>query len=299
MRWTSSLFLMAPPRKLAASFNSFASLSAMPFSGRDAGVGNEPAHRQRRTPVLRHFDRHLIVGAAHAPRLHFEQRLGVLHGLLESLQRIVAGALAQLLHGFVEDTLRGVLLALPHHGVHELLHQGGVVHRIRRYLTNYGSSSAWHTFLRFRMLLTDLGVVVVMNAQPEAPPLAGHWQCELAAQPDVGGFPFGADYRPRCPMSAEARHAGGPAAGLEIGLEPAVRRACRRVRPEYRLGFGAWNHHGDLWQFREAAPSWRPCICRARPICARMFPCSRTSGKENAPTTGRACMATSVAVLVQ
>src|ERR1017187_3071375 len=110
-----------------------------------ARVGDDPAHGQRRPPVLRHFDRHLIVGAAHPPRFHFQHRLGVLHGLLERLQRIVAGALLDLLHGVVEDSLRGVLLALPHHGVHKLLDQGGILDRIRRYFTNFSSSSAWHT----------------------------------------------------------------------------------------------------------------------------------------------------------
>ena len=36
------------------------------------------------------LDRDLIVGSAHPPRLHFQKRLGVLHGLLEQFQRFVA-----------------------------------------------------------------------------------------------------------------------------------------------------------------------------------------------------------------
>src|ERR1017187_4845627 len=115
-------------------------------------VADDPAHSQRGPAVLRHLDRHLVVGPAHAPRLHFQQRLGVFYGLLESLERIVAGALAQLVHGLVEDPLGGLLLACPHHGIDELLHQGGVVDRVRRYFTNDGSSSSWHTFLRFGTL---------------------------------------------------------------------------------------------------------------------------------------------------
>src|SRR5437660_9259447 len=62
--------------------------------GAAAGIGDDPAHGERNAPVLRYFDGHLIVGAAHAPRLDFEQRLGILHRLLESLERIVASAFA-------------------------------------------------------------------------------------------------------------------------------------------------------------------------------------------------------------
>src|SRR5271157_4619305 len=110
---------------------------------------DDPANCQRGPPVLRHFDGHLVVGASHPPRLHLQQRLGVFHRLLEGLERIVAGALPQLVHGVIGNSLGGVLLALPHQGVHELLHQGRVVDRIRHYFTNNGSSSAWHTYLRF------------------------------------------------------------------------------------------------------------------------------------------------------
>ena len=53
--------------------------------GSAARVGDNPAHGQRGAAILRNFDRHLIIGAAHAPRLHFEQRLGVLNSLLEGL----------------------------------------------------------------------------------------------------------------------------------------------------------------------------------------------------------------------
>src|ERR1700683_1560997 len=55
--------------------------------GPGPGVQNDPADSEAGTPYLRHFDGHLIVGAAHPPRLHFEQWLGILHGLLEQLQR--------------------------------------------------------------------------------------------------------------------------------------------------------------------------------------------------------------------
>src|SRR5205085_3101197 len=68
--------------------------------------------------------------ATSAPRLHFQQRLGILDGLLEQLQRFIATTVLQLLHGFVEDALRGGLLAVPHHRVDELIDQRRAVHRI-------------------------------------------------------------------------------------------------------------------------------------------------------------------------
>ena len=54
----------------------------------------QPANRQRLPAERIHFDRHLVVRAAHAPRLHFQHRLDVLDGLLENLERLVVGLLA-------------------------------------------------------------------------------------------------------------------------------------------------------------------------------------------------------------
>src|SRR5207244_8647361 len=48
--------------------------------------------------ILRDLDGNLVVRAAHAPRLDFQQRLGVLHGLLEVLEWFVARALADGIH---------------------------------------------------------------------------------------------------------------------------------------------------------------------------------------------------------
>ena len=52
---------------------------------------NQPAKRQGRLSIRRDFDGHLVSGAAHAARLHFEARLGVVHRALEDIQRIGAG----------------------------------------------------------------------------------------------------------------------------------------------------------------------------------------------------------------
>src|SRR5262245_57234585 len=43
---------------------------------------DDPAHRQRGSPLRAHLDRHLIRGPADPPRLHLEGRLDVVHGLL-------------------------------------------------------------------------------------------------------------------------------------------------------------------------------------------------------------------------
>src|ERR1039457_2831323 len=53
-----------------------------PLLGTRPRVGDDPAHGQRGAPVLRHFNRHLVIGATHAAGLDFQQRLGVLYGLL-------------------------------------------------------------------------------------------------------------------------------------------------------------------------------------------------------------------------
>src|SRR5438105_152903 len=48
--------------------------------GAPARVQYDPADRKTGTPVLRHFDGHLVIGAANPPRLHLEHRLAVLDG---------------------------------------------------------------------------------------------------------------------------------------------------------------------------------------------------------------------------
>src|SRR5215472_16212304 len=53
-------------------------------------ITDDPADRQRGSPIGIHLDRHLIVRAAHAAGLHFEQRLGVLDSLLEQLQGFIS-----------------------------------------------------------------------------------------------------------------------------------------------------------------------------------------------------------------
>src|SRR4051794_15918340 len=112
-----------------------------------ARIGDDPANRQRRPPVRVYFHRNLVVGATNAAGLHFQQRLAVLHGLLEQLERFVAALLLQLIHCFIEDALGCALLARPHHGVDELVDQVRPENRIGhnpalRYMT-----FSWHVTL--------------------------------------------------------------------------------------------------------------------------------------------------------
>src|SRR5664279_2771548 len=109
-----------------------------------AAVGQDPADGQRSTAVGIDLNRDLIVGAAHATGLHFQHRLGVLHGLLEQLDGLVPAFVFQLLHGPVEDVLGGTFLAIPHHGVNELVDQRGLIDRVRQGFTLRDMSFSRH-----------------------------------------------------------------------------------------------------------------------------------------------------------
>src|SRR5258708_16226852 len=107
----------------------------------------QPANRQRLPAERIHFHRNLVVRAANATRLHFQQRLHVLDGLLENLQRIVVGLLRNLIHRAVKHALRRRLLAFPHHRADELLHNVAGIDRIGRLHSPENKSFAWHCSL--------------------------------------------------------------------------------------------------------------------------------------------------------
>src|SRR5713226_9597290 len=107
----------------------------------------QPPNRQRLPAERIHFHRNLVVRAAHAPRLHFQQRLHVLDGLLENLQCIVVGLLRHLIHRAVKHPLRRRLLAFPHHRADELLHNVAGIDRIGRLCPPENESFAWHCSL--------------------------------------------------------------------------------------------------------------------------------------------------------
>src|SRR5580704_16372308 len=88
-----------------------------------AGIGQQPADRERCAPVGIDLHRHLIVSAAHAAGLHLKQRLRILHGFREQLQSFVATFFLHFRKGVVKNALGGAALALPHHRVDKLRHQ--------------------------------------------------------------------------------------------------------------------------------------------------------------------------------
>src|ERR1700688_2318347 len=125
-----------------------------------AGVRHQPANSERSAAIRIYFHRNLIVRAADTPGLHFEQRLGVLDGLLEELQGFVSALLLHAGQGFVKDALGRALLALPHHRVDELRHQVGAINWIRlngslwdmsftRHITPGFKVSMFQSFKRF------------------------------------------------------------------------------------------------------------------------------------------------------
>src|ERR1019366_8511356 len=119
-------------------------------------VGQDPTDSERRAAVGIDLDRDLIIGAAHATGLHFQHRLGVLYGLLEQLDGLVPAFVFQLLHGAVKDVLGGAFLAVPHHGVNELVDQRGLIDRVRQGFTlrdmsfsrHKSSTKPWVSWLR-------------------------------------------------------------------------------------------------------------------------------------------------------
>src|ERR1700689_5164187 len=110
MRCTSSFFFTAPPRPFAASTISPASLSVMVFP----------------------------------PRLHFQNRLAVLDGLLEQLKGIVVGGFRHLVHGLIKNCLSRRALAVVHHAGNKFLHQITGVNRIARNFSTKNPAFTWH-----------------------------------------------------------------------------------------------------------------------------------------------------------
>ena len=55
------------------------------------GGFTEPTHSQGQAAHGAHFNRHLVVGTAHAAALHFDDRLDVVDGQVEDFDGILAG----------------------------------------------------------------------------------------------------------------------------------------------------------------------------------------------------------------
>src|SRR5262245_60355947 len=92
---------------------------------------DDPARRERVPAVRTDFHRHLVVRTADAARLHFQDRLHVVHGLLEDRHGFLAGLLLDHRHGLVEVALGDRALAAAHDRVDEPRHQDTVELGIR------------------------------------------------------------------------------------------------------------------------------------------------------------------------
>src|SRR5215831_2016573 len=109
-----------------------------------ACISNDPADRQRGSTVDIDLNRYLVVGATDAPGFYFEQRLGILHHLLEQLQGLIAALRLQLRKSFIENTLGRGPLSLPHHRVDELGHQVRPIYCIGWNRPLCDMSFSWH-----------------------------------------------------------------------------------------------------------------------------------------------------------
>src|SRR4029078_13019598 len=90
------------------------------------------------------LDRHLVVRAADAARLHFETRLDVVNRLLEHLERIVSRLFLHDVHRLVHDLLGGRALSAAHDRADELGDQRALIDRVRRNLPFGNFSTSRH-----------------------------------------------------------------------------------------------------------------------------------------------------------
>src|SRR6185437_5028999 len=103
--------------------------------GAIAGRLDDPAHGQCLATRGANFNRYLVSGATDTARLHFHHRLHVVERRgqhLDRLASLLAGLLRDAIERTVDDALRGGLLAVLHHHVHELGEHLVVVFRIRK-----------------------------------------------------------------------------------------------------------------------------------------------------------------------
>src|SRR5829696_4439801 len=92
---------------------------------------HEPADGEGLGAPLGHLDRDLVGGAADTPRANLEHGGERLDGVLERLDRVLAGPLAEDGEGVVDDPLGVALLPVEHHLVDDLLDHARAVDRIR------------------------------------------------------------------------------------------------------------------------------------------------------------------------
>ena len=107
-------------------------------------VTHHPPDAERETAIRIHLDRHLIVRAAHASRLHLQAGLHIIERLLEHLERIFTRSLLDNVKALINNALRSTALTAAHHRINELAKQYAAVNRIGRQFAFVNFSSAWH-----------------------------------------------------------------------------------------------------------------------------------------------------------
>ncbi len=118
---------------------------AGPSSSRGAARElDQPAHRQRAGAPGGHLDRHLVGGAADAPRADLERRRERLDRRLQRLHRVFVAALGEQRQRVVDDPLGGRLLAVEHHLVDDLLNELRAVDRVRLHRADLGGCASGH-----------------------------------------------------------------------------------------------------------------------------------------------------------
>jgi len=90
------------------------------------------------------LNRNLIRCAAHAARLHFDDRLDVVDGGLEDLQRVTAGLLLNRVKRAIANALRRALFSIAHERADEFPHEFVAVPHIRKHFTLIEKSTSWH-----------------------------------------------------------------------------------------------------------------------------------------------------------
>src|SRR6266436_196449 len=236
----------------------------------------QPANRERLPAERIHFHRNLVVRAANATRLHFQQRLHVLDGFLENFQRIVVGLLRHLIHRAVKHALRRRLLAFPHHRADELLHNVAGIHRIGRLHSPENKSFAWHCSLSL------LQTFFCLTSPPR--PWAASLHTSIVPACD-SPRPRHPTFRARCDSALRANPSHGPRAPARSSAP-----ASYGQRREYKssLRSHSSSEHAPLCAVLSSASlasaCTRECTRRASPDIPPAPATSSSSGPLHVPS---------------
>src|SRR5450830_218167 len=130
-----------------------------------AGSFLDPAHGQGQAANRTHFNRHLVVGTAHAAGLHFNHRLDIVDGHGEGLNRVFTRVfLLDLLQGTINDALGNCFFTAFHDHVHEFGQLDIAELRIRQDFTFRDFATTWHFFTSLLQLasLSDAAKTILV-----------------------------------------------------------------------------------------------------------------------------------------